>query len=201
MARLAVLASGSGSNYEAIVEALREARDAGQGRPRHDRPLLLYDRKAAFVAERSRRLGLESSHVTYLGRSREEAEAEIDAELRAARIDLVALAGFMRLLSPSFVEAWRGRLVNLHPSLLPAWPGSKAIERSYASGDKIFGISVHFVDPGMDTGALIAQDKFEMMEGESLAEVEARIHELEHRLYPRIIIGLLDEIEAARRGG
>lgn len=222
MARLAVLASGSGTNFEAIVEALRasrkaqsldgaegsafrEARDRGtrgdhDDTQQHTCIRLIYDRKAAFAAERAKRLGVAATHVSYAGRDRLEAEAAIEKELEAVETDLVALAGFMRILTPGFVSRWKGRLVNIHPSLLPAWPGAGAIERAYAAGEKNFGVSVHFVDEGMDTGPLIAQDSIERQSGESLAELEARIHALEHRLYPRVILDLLDGIETARSG-
>lgn len=193
MSRLAVLASGSGSNFERLVEAVR-------GSGRHECVLLLYDRKAAGAAGRALRLGVPSRHISYVGRPREAAEAELQEALATAQADLVALAGFMRILGPGFVSAWEGRLVNLHPSLLPAYPGAGAIHRAYAAGDKIVGVSVHFVDKGMDTGPLIAQDSIQRKDDESEADLEARMHALEHRLYPAVVLDLLDELGTRRMG-
>jgi phosphoribosylglycinamide formyltransferase 1 len=196
VARLAVLASGNGSNFEALALALR-ARPVGEG-PRHECVLLAYDRKAAFAAERAARLGLPVAYIGYFKRDQAEAEAELSAVLDGARADLVALAGFMRILSPGFVAARRGRLVNLHPSVLPAWPGAHAIERAYEAGSSEFGATVHFVDEGMDTGPAIASESFAREPGQGLAEVEARVHAVEHRIYPRAVLALLDSIEAER---
>jgi len=229
VARLAVLASGRGTNFQAIVEAMRlrdqahrcevaegsTFRDltgaalldgripagsggaaAGNVARRHECVLLVHDRKDAMAAVRARDLGVPALHVGYAGRTREEAEAAIDAALRASGADLVALAGFMRILSPAFVARWKGRLVNVHPSLLPLWPGAEAIHRAFAAGERRFGVTVHFVDEGMDTGPIIAQDEFEVEQGESEAEVEERIHRLEHALYPKVVLDLLDRIDS-----
>jgi phosphoribosylglycinamide formyltransferase-1 len=149
-----------------------------------------------MAAARARELGVPSLHVSYSGRTRDEAEAAIDEALRASGADLVALAGFMRILSPAFVSRWKGRLVNVHPSLLPAWPGADAIHRAYEAGERRFGVTVHFVDEGMDTGPIIAQDEFEVKRGETEAEVEERIHRLEHALYPKVVLDLLDRIDS-----
>lgn len=192
MARLAVLASGAGSNFEALARALR-------GRPegrRHDCVLLIHDRKAAPAAERAAGLGIPSLYVGYPGRSVEEAEAEIAAALEKVEADLVALAGFMRLLSPEFVSARSGRIVNIHPSLLPKWPGAHAIERAFEAGEEEFGVTVHFVDEGMDSGAVIDSVRFSPGPPRpSLQEVVARIHAIEHELYPRTVLSLLDAVD------
>ena len=204
-----------GSNFQAIVERLRAPRDAqaldgaegsafrgfagpaaGDVARHHECVLLVHDRKDAYAAQRAASLGVPARHVSYAGRTREEAEAEVDAALREVRADLVALAGFMRILSPAFVADWKGRLVNVHPSLLPAWPGAGAIHRAYGSGERRFGVTVHFVDEGMDTGPVIAQDEFEAIDGEDEAAVEERVHGLEHRLYPKVVLGLLDRIDS-----
>lgn len=195
-----MLASGNGSNFEAIVEALRGRVAAGPAAgPRHDCVLLIYDRKAAFAAERATRLGVPARYLSYYKREASEAEAEIETALEAAGAELVALAGFMRLLSPAFVAARRGRIVNVHPAVLPAWPGAHAIARAYEAGSLEFGVTVHYVDEGMDTGSRIASESFARREGESLDEVEARVHEVEHRIYPAAVLSLLDAIEAERK--
>jgi phosphoribosylglycinamide formyltransferase-1 len=191
VSRLAVLASGNGSNFEALVGALR-ARPEVEG-PRHDCALLIYDRKAAFAAERAARLGVPARYVSYFKRDGADAEAEIQAALDEAGADAVALAGFMRILSGGFVRAWKGALVNVHPSLLPKYPGAGAIERAYEAGERSYGVTVHFVDEGMDTGPIIVQEAFSAEPGASLEAVEAKVHEIEHRIYPRAVVGLLDE--------
>jgi phosphoribosylglycinamide formyltransferase 1 len=194
VSRLAVLASGNGSNFEALAEALR-SRPAAAG-PLHDCVLLVHDRKSAYAAERARRLGIEARHITYYQRDAAEAEAEIAAALDEAGAEIVALAGYMRILSGTFVAAWKGTLVNVHPSLLPKWPGARAIARAYGAGERKFGVTVHYVDEGMDTGPVIVQESFAAEPGESLEKVEARVHELEHRMYPRAVMRILDECAA-----
>jgi phosphoribosylglycinamide formyltransferase-1 len=196
VSRLAVLASGNGSNFEALAEALR-SRPFEEGL-RHECVLLIYDRKAAYAVSRAERLGVPARYVSFYKREPEEAEAEIAAALEEARADLVALAGFMRILSPAFVAARDGRIVNVHPSLLPKWPGAHAIERAYRSGEREFGVTVHFVDEGMDTGVVIDSGSFLADPGETLDEIEARVHGLEHRVYPRAVLRLLDALETER---
>jgi len=197
VAKLAVLASGSGSNFEALALALR-ARPESEG-PRHGCAMLIYDRKAAFAAQRAARLGIGSRYVTYMGRTREEAEAEIAAILSEEKADLIALAGFMRIFTPDFVRGWKGRVVNIHPALLPKWPGAHAIRDAFEAGERIYGATVHYIDEGVDTGPLIARESFDSREGESIESIEERTHEIEHRLYPRVVLELLDKIESSRR--
>lgn len=187
MARFAVLASGSGSNFQAIAAS------------RHESSLLVCDRKAAPVLERAAKLGVEALYVKYPGRERAEAEAEITAALEARGVELVILAGYMRLFTEGFVERWKGRMLNIHPALLPAWPGTDSIRRSFEAGDERFGITIHEVDRGMDTGPVVLQRSFRKEPGEPLESVEARVHALEHIWYPRIAAGFLDEIEGGRR--
>jgi phosphoribosylglycinamide formyltransferase-1 len=196
VARLAVLASGNGGNFQALVEALAARGQAGGGS--HACALLVYDRKAAYAAERAKALGIASRYVAYKGREREEAEAEIAEALDEAGAELLALAGFMRLLSPSFVNAREGRIVNVHPSLLPLWPGKDSIARAFEAGAHEFGVTVHIVDRAMDSGPILLQESFEPIPGSCLAEIERRTHEIEHRIYPRAVLGLLDGIDARR---
>jgi phosphoribosylglycinamide formyltransferase 1 len=182
VARLAVLASGSGSNFEALTLA---ARGAG-----HETALLVCDKPGAPVLERAARLGVPSLLVPYGKRPRADAEREIEAALDDSGADIIALAGFMRLLGPAFVRRYAGRLVNIHPSLLPAWPGMDAIRRAYEAGEAELGVSVHFVDEGMDTGPLIVQCRVRRLD--SLAATEEALHRAEHELYARAVLGLLE---------
>jgi len=186
MAELAVLASGNGSNFQALAEALTGTR--------HRVACLVSDRPGAYALQRARRLGLPAHLVSYAGRSREEAEEEILRTLGLYRIDLIALAGFMRLLSPRFVDAYPSRIVNIHPSLLPKHPGKEGIAESYASDDRELGITIHYVDYGLDSGPIILQESFVRNGNESIQEIEERIHGLEHRLYPMVVLRLLDAL-------
>lgn len=185
MARAAVLASGSGTNFEAIARAL-----AAGGR--HSVCRLVCDRAGAFALERARALGISSSLVPYKGRPRQEAEAQIAAILEEDAPDLVVLAGFMRILGSAFVRRWKGRLVNIHPALLPRHPGAHGIDDSWASGDRLLGITIHWVDEGMDTGPVIVQKSFDRSMAADRDAAEAMIHALEHEWYPRVIGEILD---------
>jgi phosphoribosylglycinamide formyltransferase-1 len=192
MAKLGILASGNGSNFEALVLA---ARAAG-----HEAAVLVCDRPTAFVLQRATRLGVQSVLVSYESRDRAAngdraarrlaAEARITTALEAAGADLVALAGFMRLLGPGFVARWQGRLVNIHPSLLPAYPGTEAIRRAWEAGESLLGVTVHYVDEGMDTGPVLARAT--VARQAELEAMEQAIHEAEHRLYAQVVVGLLD---------
>jgi phosphoribosylglycinamide formyltransferase-1 len=184
VANLAVFASGSGTNFQAIAEALRPTR--------HRVRCLVSDKKNAFALERAERFGVPSYVVSYAGRGREEAEDEILAILAPYKIHYIALAGFMRLLTPRLLDAYPSRVVNLHPALLPRYPGAHGIAESYASGDRRLGISIHYVDYGLDSGPLILQKSFIRSGTERIEEIEAHIHELEHLWYPEVMIRLLD---------
>ena len=111
-------------------------------------------------------------------------------------MDIVALAGFMRLLTPWFLEAFKGPVINVHPSLLPKYPGIHGIQESYASGDNELGITIMRVDAGVDTGPTILQKSFQREPGETRDHVEARIHQLEHEWYPRVLLSMLDRVDA-----
>ncbi len=191
MADIAVFASGNGSNFQAIAEHL-------QGGP-HRVACLVCDRKRAFAFERAHTLGIPSYYVPYVGRTREEAESEMLAILKDHDVSLVVLAGFMRLLTPVLVDAFAGRIVNIHPSLLPKYPGTAAIEESFMSGDQELGITIHYVDHGMDSGPIIAQRSFSRVPGENLDEAETRIHALEHHTYPEVVMNILDEMEQTKQ--
>jgi phosphoribosylglycinamide formyltransferase-1 len=191
VARLAVFASGRGSNFAALAERLR-------AHPRHRLSVLVCDVPGAPVLERAREAGVPSRVVRYRGRTRPEAEAEILDVLEEHAVDAVALAGFMRLLTPYLLHRFSGPILNLHPSLLPNYPGAHGIERSYRSADRALGISVIRVDEGVDTGPVLLQQSFTRTGAESLEEIEARIHELEHAWFPVAVLRALDAIEAGR---
>jgi phosphoribosylglycinamide formyltransferase-1 len=188
MARLAVFASGRGTNFVAIAGALAVAK-------RHAIEFLLCDRKGAPVLDRAQELGVPVVPVSYAGMTREAVEKKIVRHLERRRVDVVALAGYMKLLTPWFIHAFKGPVINLHPSLLPKYPGMHAIEESFRSEDRDLGISVMRIDEGVDTGPVLLQKSFLRTGAESLEEVEARIHKLEYEWFPRVLIELLDGID------
>ena len=193
MARLAVFASGTGSNFVAIAGGLKMAR-------RHAIEFLLCDMEGAAGARPGARAeGARLSRQLH-GLARQAVEKKIVRHLERRQVDLVALAGFMKLLTPYFIEAFKGPVINIHPSLLPKYPGVHGIEESYASADRELGITIMRIDAGVDTGPAILQKSFTRQGTESREEIEARIHALEHEWYPKVLIGLLDEIDGLRTG-
>jgi phosphoribosylglycinamide formyltransferase 1 len=188
MRRLAVLASGQGTNFEAL--ALAEGRGELGGRI----VALVSDRADAPALDRARRLNVEALHLP-AGRFRTRIEDEpawIDA-LRSREIDTVLLAGFMRRLHAPFLAAFPDRIVNIHPSLLPAFPGLDAIPKAFEHGVRVTGCTVHLVDDTLDGGAILAQSAVDVRDGETLESLEARIHQSEHRLYPWAVRRFLTE--------
>jgi phosphoribosylglycinamide formyltransferase 1 len=135
--------------------------------------------------------GIEALAVERRGRNREEHEKEIIAALREREVDLICLAGYMRLLSPCFVEAFTGRILNIHPSLLPAFPGIDAQRQALEHGAKVSGCTVHFVDETLDGGPIIAQREVAVLEGDTVETLSARILEQEHKLYPEAVKAVL----------
>ena len=184
---LAVLASGHGTNFEALAQAAQRG-DLG-GRI----AVMITDRSDAPVLERARRLGVEPL-VLPGGRFRTRLEDErpwVDA-LRARGVHVVLLAGFMRRLHDVFLGAYRDRILNIHPSLLPAFPGLDAIGRAWEHGVQVTGCTVHLVDDALDGGAIVAQSAVLVREDDTLEHLEARIHDAEHRLYPATVRRFLD---------
>jgi phosphoribosylglycinamide formyltransferase-1 len=178
--RVAVLISGRGSNMAALIEAARAP----------DYPaeivLVVSNRPDASGLARARLAGVETAVVdhTAFGEDREAFERALDAKLQARHVDLVCLAGFMRLLTPRFVTRWSGRMLNIHPALLPQFKGLDTHRRALAAGVTRHGATVHFVVPEMDSGPIIAQDSVPVIEGDTEATLAARVLEIEHRIYP-----------------
>ena len=179
MPNLAVLASGQGTNFEALALADRSRELAGRI------AILLCDRPDAPVLERARSLGVEAQ-VLPCGRFRTRIEDERPwvETLRARGVDVVLLAGFMRRLHGEFLAAFRDRVLNIHPSLLPSFPGLDAVRQAWEHGVKVTGCTVHLVDDTLDRGPILAQAAVELRDGDTLETLEARVHEAEHRLYP-----------------
>ena len=182
MKRIAVLASGEGTNLEAILEAVERGEISGRV------ALVISDREEAPALGRARRRGVRALYVDPRNfRGREHYDRALAVELQQARVDLVALAGFMRLLSPLLVKAFPVRIMNVHPSLLPSFPGTSGVQEALDYGVKVSGCTVHFVDEGLDTGPVILQEAVPVLQGDTVETLHARIHAAEYRLYPRAI--------------
>jgi phosphoribosylglycinamide formyltransferase-1 len=184
--RVAVFASGAGSNFQAVAAAAANGKLGGAAVE-----LLVCDRPKAPVVDKARRAGIEAfvfRPKDYA--SREHYEAEILQLLRERHIDLVVLAGYMRMITNTLVQPYCGRMINVHPSLLPAFPGLNAIGQALAHGVKVTGVTVHYVDGGMDTGAIIAQRAIEIFADDTEATLASRIHPIEHELLIHAICGI-----------
>lgn len=181
--RIAVFASGQGSNFAALIEAQRAGQLGGGSIE-----LLVSDWPEAFVASRAEAAGVPALLLRpkEFG-SRELYEAEIVAELKRRDIGLIVLAGYMRLITPVLLEPYAGRIINIHPSLLPAFAGKDAIGQALEYGVKVTGVTVHFVDGGMDTGPVIAQRSVEVEAGDTAGSLAERIHQVEYELYPEVV--------------
>ena len=181
--KLAVLVSGRGSNLQAIIDSIEQG-----ALPGARVVLVLSDVAAAPALDRARRHGIETLFLDpkqYAGRG--EFNRAMVAAIEASGADLVCLAGFMRILSKEFIEAFRGRVMNIHPSLLPAFPGLHPQQQALDYGVKISGCTVHFVDETVDGGAVILQRAVPVLEGDDANTLAARILEEEHKLYPEAI--------------
>jgi len=159
--------------------------------PNAEIAIVISDKVDARGLELARERGIETRVIARRGRNREEHEREIISVLREHQVDLVCLAGYMRLLSPCFIEAFRMRILNIHPSLLPAFPGLDAQRQALAHGVKVSGCTVHFVDETLDGGPIIAQRAVPVMEDDTVDTLSARILEQEHQLYPEAVANIL----------
>jgi len=185
--RLAILLSGRGSNFEAIADAVETGRI-----PNAEIVAVISDVPGAVGLDRARRRGLPAEAVDRAGYpGKREHEAAVLERLAAARPDLVCLAGYMRLLSPDFVARWRGRLLNIHPALLPKYPGLHVQRRALEAGERESGCTVHFVDEGTDTGPIVLQRRVPVLPGDTEELLSARILEQEHLAYPEAIAKVL----------
>jgi phosphoribosylglycinamide formyltransferase 1 len=184
----AVLASGQGTNFAALAEAAQRGELGGRI------ALLLSDRPDAPALERAKRLGIEAL-VLPCGRYRTRIEDErpwLEA-LVGRGVELVLLAGFMRRLHEPLLSAYPGRILNIHPSLLPSFSGLDAIRRAFELGVRVTGCTVHQVDERLDNGPIVAQKAVEILDEDSLAALEERVHAAEHRLYPRTVKRFVSE--------
>jgi phosphoribosylglycinamide formyltransferase 1 len=185
--RLGVLGSGKGSNFVAIADAIARAEVPAQI------ALVLSDVENAGILEHARARGLPAEYLApgkFRTKLDEDAERAYIAMLQAARVDLIVLAGFMRILKGDFLRAFQNRVVNIHPSLLPAFPGLEAWKQALDYGVKVTGCTVHFVDQGVDSGPIIAQETVAVLAGDTAETLHARIQQAERLVYPRAVAGL-----------
>jgi phosphoribosylglycinamide formyltransferase-1 len=176
--KIGILISGRGSNMSAIIEAVLSGRI-----PKSNVQVVLSDKKSAEGLQKAQEHGVTTLVITRNGRSREEHDAEIVTKLKKRNVELVCLAGYMRLLSPDFIRAFPNRILNIHPSLLPSFKGLDAQKQAIDYGVKVSGCTVHFVDESLDSGAIVAQKAVEVLDDDTPETLSARILEHEHALY------------------
>jgi phosphoribosylglycinamide formyltransferase-1 len=185
--RLGVLGSGKGSNFVAIADAITERKVPAEI------AILLSDVESAGILEHARQRNLPARFIApgkYRTKLEEEAERAYVAALQEAKVDLIVLAGFMRVLKGDFLRAFEGRIVNIHPSLLPSFPGLEAWKQAFDYGVKVTGCTVHFVDAGVDSGAIMAQQTVPVLDNDTPETLHARIHAAEHELYPKCVAAI-----------
>ncbi len=187
-----MFASGRGSNLSALLEAFPPSGTDAEAQV----ALVVSDRSAAGALDRARQAGVAAHALRYArGADGEPDRARFEAEAQALLdrhgVDVVLLAGFMRLLSPTFTTRWSGRLLNVHPSLLPAFPGLHAVRQALTAGVTHTGCTVHFVDAGVDTGPVVLQRTVRVLPDDDVATLQARVQEQEHQAYPAAVRAVL----------
>ncbi|MCX5701984.1 MAG: phosphoribosylglycinamide formyltransferase [Candidatus Omnitrophica bacterium] len=179
---IAVFASGRGTNFGAIIRGVK------RGLIKANLALLVSDNPKAGAIGRAKRAGIKVALVKKEDfTSKDDFEVKIIQYLKEEKIDLIVLAGFMRLLSPEFVMQHKGRILNIHPSLLPSFKGTQGIKDAFNYGVMVTGVTVHFIDEELDHGPIILQEPVKIKENDTPESLEKRIHKIEHRLYPEAI--------------
>src|SRR5947209_15024172 len=192
--QIGILLSGRGSNFEAIADSIQT------GSLQAEIAIVISNRADAPGLESAKRRGLNARLIPSKGRVREEHDAAVVASLKEAQVDLVCMAGYMRLLSPDFIRAFPNRILNIHPSLLPAFPGMEAQKQALEYGVKVSGCTVHFVDEHLDHGPIILQKTVPVLDGDDARSLSARILEQEHKAYSEAIALVLSgEVEVQDR--
>ena len=181
MLTIGVLISGRGSNLQAIIDAAARGEITGRI------AVVISNKADAYGLERARKAGIEAMCIPSKGKSRSEFERELAEALESRGVELVCLAGFMRVLTPYFIRRFKRQIINIHPALLPAFPGENAQGQAFDYGVKVSGCTVHFVDEGVDTGQVILQIPVELREDDTAETLSARILEQEHKAFPRAI--------------
>jgi phosphoribosylglycinamide formyltransferase 1 len=196
---LGVLVSGNGTNLQAILDAVAEGSLNARVR------VVISNRADAFALERATRAGVRAICIPHREhKTRESFDAALVASLREASASFIVLAGFMRVLTPVFLDAFAGRILNIHPALLPAFPGVDGIGDALAYGVKVTGCTVHFVDAGVDTGPIVAQRAVAVHEGDTAQTLAERVHQEEHALLVEVLRWVADgrvQVEQRVDGG
>ena len=192
-ARIAILISGRGSNMVALADAVREREI-----PNAEIVVVISDQPNAAGLLKAAERGIETLVIARRGRTREEHDREIITALCDRKVDLICLAGYMRILSNEFIEAYRGRILNIHPSLLPLFPGLEPQKQALEHGAKTSGCTVHFVDETLDGGPIIAQNEVPVRQSDTVETLSARILEQEHKLYPEAVNTVLQTLEESK---
>jgi len=187
MKKLGILLSGRGSNFEAIAQNVQK------GKIPAEIAVVISNKQDAPGLARAREMGLEARFIPSKGKEREAFDREVVAVLREFQVDLVCLAGFMRILSPYFVWEFPNRILNIHPALLPSFPGEDAQRQALEYGAKFTGCTVHIVNEGMDTGPIVCQAVVPIHDDDTAETLAARILEEEHRIYSEAICLLLED--------
>ena len=188
MKRIAIFASGNGSNFQALAEAIE------RGEVHASIELLICDQPGAYCIDRAKLLNIPI--VVFCRKdypTKQDFEQDILRQLHAKEVDLIVLAGYMRLIGPVLLTAYPEKIINIHPSLLPAFPGKNAVLQAVEAGVKVTGVTIHYVDAGMDTGPIIAQRAISIQKGESAEDIHRKIQQVEHELYPKIIDQICNE--------
>ncbi len=181
--KIAVLASGSGTNLQALIDQLHHDESSGV-----EIAVVISDRRKAYALTRAKKVGIPTRVVRVRDFSDRDAfDAEISKILDKHEVKLIVLAGFMKLFQPTFVRRYRDRIINIHPSLLPAFPGAHPVRDTLAYGVKISGVSVFFIDEGVDAGPIIAQASVPVFDDDDEESLLKRIHIEEHKLYPQVV--------------
>ena len=181
--KIAVLVSGSGTNLQTLIEQLHQEPDSGI-----DIAVVISERQRAYALTRAEHAGIPTRVVkTQDFKNRVDFDAAISREIEQAGAELIVLAGFMKLFQPPFVRKYRNRILNVHPTLLPAFPGAHPVADTLAYGVKVAGVTVHFVDEGVDSGPIIAQRAVPVLDTDDEESLHARIQVEEHQLYPQVI--------------
>ncbi|MEH7117565.1 phosphoribosylglycinamide formyltransferase [Neobacillus vireti] len=188
MKKIAVFASGNGSNFQAIIDVVTSGELAAEI------SVLICDKPGAYAVERANEAGIPSFvFQAKVYPSKEEYEEAILKELNKYDVDFIVLAGYMRLIGTTLLSAYQGRIVNIHPSLLPAFPGKDAIGQALAAKAKWSGVTIHYVDEGMDTGPIIIQERVKLEDNETRETLQKKIQQIEHKLYPEVLQMLLTQ--------
>ena len=194
--RVAILASGNGSNFEALAHQFQAGLLPGE------LAFVFSDHHNAYVLERARRLNIKAySFEVKEFENKAAYEKALLQLLQEQEIDLIVLAGYMRIIGQTLLSHYSNRILNIHPSLLPSFPGLHGIKDAYEYGVKVTGVTVHLVDDGVDTGPIIAQEPVMILPEDTLESLEEKIHQTEHRLYPKVLRDVLLQSEKNKSKG